>query len=138
MDTRSTSPFGGHGMGAVVESLKAEIRELYLADNVPWIIGYSGGKDSTAVLQLVWLAIAEVLHGERHKDIQVITTDTGVENPVVAQWVLRSHAALSGGCRVPQRVPARPDHAALPRSRGAGGALRPRGSAGTVRRRGKG
>ena len=104
MDARRTSPFGGHGMGAVVESLKAEIRELYLADNVPWIIGYSGGKDSTAVLQLVWLAIAEVLPGERHKDIHVITTDTGVENPVVAQWVLRSHAALAAAAQA-QHMP---------------------------------
>ena len=96
--------FGGHGMGAVVEGLKTEIRELYLADNVPWIIGYSGGKDSTAVLQLVWLAIAEVLPGERHKTIHVITTDTGVENPVVAQWVVRSHAALSAAAQV-QHMP---------------------------------
>ena len=23
--------------------------ELYLADEVPWVVGYSGGKDSTAV-----------------------------------------------------------------------------------------
>lgn len=93
------SVFGGRGMAAVVAELTAEIRELYLADDVPWIIGYSGGKDSTAVLQLVWMAIAEILPGERHKTVHVITTDTGVENPVVAQWVLRSHAALSAAAR---------------------------------------
>ena len=35
----------------------SEIKELYLEkNNIPWIIGYSGGKDSTAVLQLVWMA----------------------------------------------------------------------------------
>jgi 3'-phosphoadenosine 5'-phosphosulfate sulfotransferase (PAPS reductase)/FAD synthetase len=33
-------------------ALHEEIRELYLADDAPWILGYSGGKDSTATLQL--------------------------------------------------------------------------------------
>ena len=35
----------------------ANIATLYQEDNLPWIVGYSGGKDSTAVLQLVWRAI---------------------------------------------------------------------------------
>ena len=26
-----------------IENLKATIRELYLADDIPWVIGYSGG-----------------------------------------------------------------------------------------------
>lgn len=33
------------------------IQEVYLADKIPWICGYSGGKDSTAVVQLVWIAL---------------------------------------------------------------------------------
>ena len=73
-----------------IEELKAEVRELYLADEVPWIIGYSGGKDSTAIVQLIWLAISELETSKRHKDINVISTDTLVENPVVAEWVSRS------------------------------------------------
>ena len=43
-----------------IEGLKETIRNLYLADDIPWVIGYSGGKDSTATLQLVWLAIEEL------------------------------------------------------------------------------
>ena len=35
-----------------------EIRDVYLRFPQPWVIGYSGGKDSTAVLQLVWNALA--------------------------------------------------------------------------------
>jgi DNA sulfur modification protein DndC len=73
-----------------IEDLKAEIRELYKDDEVPWIIGYSGGKDSTAIVQLIWLAISELPEDERHKDVNVISTDTLVENPVVAEWVTRS------------------------------------------------
>ncbi|MDB5875381.1 MAG: sulfurtransferase DndC [Ramlibacter sp.] len=65
----------------------AEIRELYLSDSIPWIIGYSGGKDSTASLQLVWSAITSLEPDQRRKDVHVISTDTLVENPVIAAWV---------------------------------------------------
>ena len=33
-----------------------EICHVYLSDNRPWIIGFSGGKDSTCLVQLVWNA----------------------------------------------------------------------------------
>lgn len=39
----------------IVDGLMETVRNLYLADDIPWVIGYSGGKDSTATLQLVWL-----------------------------------------------------------------------------------
>ena len=40
----------------VIETIKG----LYLEDIIPWICGYSGGKDSTAVVQLVWMALKEL------------------------------------------------------------------------------
>lgn len=43
------------------------IKELYLEDMIPWIIGYSGGKDSTAVTQLVWYALQELPKGTSSK-----------------------------------------------------------------------
>ena len=36
-----------------IDEIYEEIQDLYLEDNRPWIIGFSGGKDSTTVLQLV-------------------------------------------------------------------------------------
>lgn len=51
----------------VVNGLMETIRNLYLADDIPWVIGYSGGKDSTATLQLVWLAIQELPPEDRRK-----------------------------------------------------------------------
>lgn len=84
------SAFTAVGLNATVEHLKEEIRQLYLADDVPWIIGYSGGKDSTAILQLTWLALAELPVERRNKIVHVISTDTMVENPIVASWVTRS------------------------------------------------
>lgn len=73
-----------------IDKLTQEIQELYCLDEVPWVIGYSGGKDSTAVLQLVWNAISNLPEDKRTKKIYVITTDTLVENPIVAYWVNHS------------------------------------------------
>lgn len=75
-----------------IEGLKETIRNLYLADDIPWVIGYSGGKDSTATLQLVWLAIEELEPEQlaNAKKIHVINTDTMVESPVISKWVQNS------------------------------------------------
>jgi len=87
---KPASAFDSLGLKATVTSLLDEIRELYTADTVPWVIGYSGGKDSTACLQLVWLALAGLPLDQRKKTVHVISTDTLVENPVVAAWVTKS------------------------------------------------
>lgn len=88
------SAFAKYGMATTVRALCDEIRALYLCDRVPWVVGYSGGKDSTAVLQLVWMAILELPQDQRKKPIHVISTDTLVEQPVVAAWVDLSHAKM--------------------------------------------
>ena len=72
---------------ADIEILTTEIQELYCQDQIPWVIGYSGGKDSSAIVQLVWYAISQLPVEQRQKKIYVITTDTLVENPLVAHWV---------------------------------------------------
>lgn len=77
-----------------VKNLTQEIQELYCADDIPWVIGVSWGKDSTSVLQLIWNAIAILPLEKRHKTIHVITTDTLVENPIVASWVRKSIKTL--------------------------------------------
>ncbi|WGV26034.1 DNA phosphorothioation system sulfurtransferase DndC [Halotia branconii] len=73
-----------------IQALTTEIQELYCLDEIPWVVGYSGGKDSTATLQLIWNAIAKLPPKKRTKTIHVITTDTLVENPVVSVWVRNS------------------------------------------------
>jgi DNA sulfur modification protein DndC len=98
----ATSVFAGGQFKQVIANLEDEVRALYTADDSPWIVGYSGGKDSTATLQLVWTAIASLPPGKRTKEIHVISTDTLVENPIVAMWVaksldtMRDAAAASG------------------------------------------
>lgn len=70
----------------LVAKMQGTVQNLYLADEIPWVIGYSGGKDSTAALQLVWLSIKELPEEQRHKTIHIINTNTMVESPVVAKW----------------------------------------------------
>lgn len=74
-------------MSTSPDAIISEIQALYLVDTIPWIVGYSGGKDSTASLQLIWKAVAALPAHDRKKDIYVISTDTLVENPVIAAWV---------------------------------------------------
>ena len=73
-----------------IQMLTQEIQDLYCLDAIPWVIGYSGGKDSSAILQLIWDAIAGLPPEKRKKTVHVITTDTLVENPIVAGWVRQS------------------------------------------------
>lgn len=82
-------------LSATIEQLIERTQRLYIEDEVPWVIGYSGGKDSTATLQLVWSALEGLSAGERRKQVFVISTDTLVENPVVAAWVGRSLEVMS-------------------------------------------
>ena len=94
---RRKSYFEALGFSKTIAVLTEEIRTLYLSDDTPWVIGYSGGKDSTAVTQLTWLALAGLPPENRaKKPVYVITTDTLVENPVVAAWVNSSLEALRG------------------------------------------
>jgi len=73
-----------------INGLMETVQNLYLADDIPWVIGYSGGKDSTATLELVWLSIAGIPQEKRRKPVHIINTDTLVESPVVSKWVEHS------------------------------------------------
>lgn len=106
-NSSASSAFSEGGLKAVVAELAEEIRELYTSDDVPWILGYSGGKDSTATLQLIWNALAELPPDERTKTVHVISTDTLVENPVVASWVTRSLDTMGRAARE-QDMPIQP------------------------------
>ena len=57
--------------------------------NRPWIIGFSGGKDSTVLLTLVWLALSKLkeLGVKLTRNVYVVCNDTMVENPVIEEYV---------------------------------------------------
>ena len=77
-----------------IDGLIVTIQNLYLSDDIPWMIGYSGGKDSTAAVQLVWMAIESLPESKRRKTIHIMNTDTLVESPVVSKWVEKSLEAM--------------------------------------------
>lgn len=78
-----------------IEYIVDEILDQYMyADKSfrPWIIGFSGGKDSTVLLTLVWLALRKIKENtitpfQLRRPIYVVCNDTMVENPIIATYV---------------------------------------------------
>ncbi len=78
-----------------IEGIIEQITDQYLyADRSerPWIIGFSGGKDSTVLLTLVWIALQRIREQLPHpfqlrRKIYVVCNDTMVENPILADYV---------------------------------------------------
>ena len=60
-------------------------RDDYLDESqrFPWIIGFSGGKDSTLVVHVVIDALMSVPPSRRTRPVHVVSNDTLVESPVV-------------------------------------------------------
>ena len=77
-----------------VDAVLTLTKDLYMADSIPWVIGYSGGKDSTATVQIVWTALSQLSASERKKTVYIISNDTLVESPVVAAWLSQSLARM--------------------------------------------
>lgn len=76
----------------LINEIKNDIRNVYIdTKNTPWIIGYSGGKDSTTVLQLTIEVLIDLKQdGLANKDVYVISADTLVENPLVINSTIAS------------------------------------------------
>jgi DNA sulfur modification protein DndC len=72
---------------STLDQLLEQIRSVYLTDNRPWVIGYSGGKDSTTALQLIWYALSKLPIERRRKPVHVIASDTLVETPVIVGYI---------------------------------------------------
>lgn len=77
-----------------VEGIIDEIIDQYAyADTTdrPWIIGFSGGKDSTVLLTLVWIALQRLREMptpfQLRRPVHVVCNDTMVENPIISSYV---------------------------------------------------
>ena len=57
----------------------------------PWVVAYSGGKDSTLVLQLVFEMLLALPPEERRREVHVVGNDTLVESPPVIEHL---HASI--------------------------------------------
>src|SRR6266403_1772220 len=70
-----------------LDSRYDEIKTVYLADRRPWVIGYSGGKDSSAAVQLIWYALSKLPKEKLTKPVYVISSDTLVETPKIVDYI---------------------------------------------------
>lgn len=76
------------------EDLINEIRYVYESDDRPWIIGYSGGKDSTTVVELVYEMLLSLTPADRHKNVYIISSDTLIENPLIKTYLSKMNKLL--------------------------------------------
>ncbi|QYR24324.1 DNA phosphorothioation system sulfurtransferase DndC [Paenibacillus sp. sptzw28] len=67
----------------MIEDTIDSIQSMYLMDSLPWVVGFSGGKDSTALTQLIFEAVDRLPAEKRHKKIYIISSDTLVETPLI-------------------------------------------------------
>jgi DNA sulfur modification protein DndC len=77
-------------MSLNIQHLENEIIDQYLYDenpSRPWIIGFSGGKDSTMLLQIVWNALKKIEPILLTRQIYVVCNDTLVENPRIVKFI---------------------------------------------------
>lgn len=74
-------------MNLIRETIET-LKQQYFADDRPWVITYSGGKDSTTVMQLT-LTMLQELHaeGKDHKHTYVVSSDTTVEMPIIERYL---------------------------------------------------
>lgn len=73
-----------------LDDLYNEMKKVYLNDKRPWIIGYSGGKDSTTVLTLVFNMLLQLPEEQRHKNVYVVSSDTLIENPIILDFLKKN------------------------------------------------
>src|SRR5262245_59603515 len=68
---------------AKLKAIRCDLREEYTQSHSrPWIVGFSGGKDSTLLTHLVLECILAIPPDERKRRVFILSNDTLVESPV--------------------------------------------------------
>ena len=74
-----------------LDAIRDVLRAEYLKRHChPWVVAYSGGKDSTLLLQLVWEVVAALPEDGRKRRVLVVGNDTLVESPLVIRHLRQS------------------------------------------------
>ncbi|GAB6150347.1 DNA phosphorothioation system sulfurtransferase DndC [Clostridium novyi] len=82
-----------------VNNILEEMKMVYKNDNRPWVIGYSGGKDSTTVVQLAFMMLESLSPEERHKNVYIVSSDTLIENPIVLGYLKLNSQLINDGAK---------------------------------------
>ena len=85
---------------AKFKAIRADLLDEYRAHHAaPWIVGYSGGKDSTLVAHLVFEMLMQLPPSQRHRPVHVVANDTLVESPLVVRHIAESIGEISCAVR---------------------------------------
>lgn len=79
----------------VFEDIIEEMSVVYQHDKRPWMIGFSGGKDSTLLCCLVFEMLKRLPKEKRCKTVYIVSSDTMVENPIVRDYMHRMSAMIN-------------------------------------------
>ena len=79
-----------------LDAVRNVIRTEYIRRHRdPWVVAYSGGKDSTLLLQLVWEVISDLPIEQRRRVVHVVGNDTLVESPLVVRHLHRTMTMIA-------------------------------------------
>ena len=78
-----------------VAAIEADMLDEYRQPHGdPWIVGFSGGKDSTVVAHLAFEMLLALPPSERTRPIHLVSNDTLVESPLVMRHIERVQAEI--------------------------------------------
>jgi len=87
-------------LNGAISKILAEIRDEYMQPHTrPWIIGFSGGKDSTLVAHLVFEMLLSLAPEDRRRAVHVVSNDTLVESPAVIKHLQAVQAEMQAAAR---------------------------------------
>lgn len=86
------------GEFSVFEDIIQEMGIVYQHDTRPWMIGFSGGKDSTMLVCLVMEMLKRLPREKRNKTVYIVSSDTMVENPIVRDYMHRMSNMINSNC----------------------------------------
>jgi DNA sulfur modification protein DndC len=89
--------------GSVFQEIEKSLRDFYQADPRPWLVGFSGGKDSTLVATLIFDAVQSIPVEQRKKEVAIVCTDTRVEIPAIVEMIETTLAKMRK-CSIEQNL----------------------------------
>ena len=79
----------------VFDAIRQEIADEYSQPHAkPWIVGFSGGKDSTLVAHLVVEHLLSIPRSDRGRTVHIVANDTLVESPLVIGHIRKGLAEI--------------------------------------------
>lgn len=84
MDLTSNIEDGSANWTQIRRDIAAEYGATH---KLPWIVGFSGGKDSTLVAHLVFEHLLSLPRSERTRPVHIVANDTLVESPLVVAHI---------------------------------------------------